>query len=309
MFRHSRIFTLATLLFFLVPATTLWAGTDQKKNLPQVKLLERGKGKRQKLRYKATRGASERLQMDMDMSMRMSMGGQPLTDVRIPTMRIRMDIDVTDVTREGHLRYQFRYAGMELLDTPGVQPAVRTAMEQALAGMQSLHGHALINDRGLTLEAGFEGGALADPQLRQFLSSLEQSIQQLSAPLPVEAVGVGAKWEVRSRIQVNGMTIQQTARYELVELHGDRFECKVTITQTASAQKIQSPDLPPGTNVELVSMKGSGTGELDVTLGRLTPTSHGNMVSDLEMRVQAGGQNMEMDMHMSLGMKFEPSPR
>lgn len=307
--RHSRIFTLATLLLFLVPAT-LWAGTDEKKKeLPQIKLLERGKGKRQKLRYKATRGASERLQMDMDMSMQMSMGGQALTDIRIPTMRIRMDLDVTDVTREGNLRYQFRYAGMELLDTPGVLPEMRTAMEQALAGMKSLQGHALVNDRGLTLEAGFEGGALADPQLRQFLGSLEQSIQQLSAPLPVEAVGVGAKWEVRSRIEMNGMTMQQTARYELVELQRDRFKCKVTITQTAAAQKIQSPDMPPDAQVELVSMKGTGTGELDIDLGRLTPTSHANMVSDLEMRVQAGGQNMEMDMHMSMGMKFEPSPR
>jgi hypothetical protein len=33
------------------------------------------------------------------------------------------------------------------------------------------------------------------------------------------------------------------------------------------------------------------------------------MVSDLEMRVQAGGQNMEMDMHMFMGMKFEPGVR
>lgn len=309
MSRHSRILTLAALLFFLAPATTLWAGTDTKRDLPQVKLLAAGKGKRQKLRYKVQPGTSERLRMDMDMSMRMSMGGQALHDVRVPVTRFLMDIDVTDVTAEGHVRYRFRHAGVELLDTPGVQPEVRAAMQQALSGMESMRGHALVTDRGVVLEGGFEAGSLADPQLQQFLSSLEQSIQQMSVPLPAEAVGVGAKWEVRSRIEANGMTFHQTARFQLVELAGDRFKCKITITQTAKAQPIQAPGMPPGAHAELVSLKGAGTGEMDVHLDRLTPTSHANLATDMKMRMQAGGQSLEMDMHMSMGMKIAPAAR
>lgn len=308
MHRHSRIVTFATLLLFLVPCTTLWAGQNGG-DLPQVKLLDRGKGKRQKLRYKAKRGAKERMQVDMDMSMRMSMGGQSLADTRIPTIRMRMDIDVADVTKQGHMRLQFRYVGVELLETPGVQPMVHASMKQALEGLESMHGHALITDRGLTLEGGFETGSLANPQLQQLAASLEQSIQHLSAPLPAEAVGVGAKWEVRSRIDSGGITVKQTARYELVELEGDRFECKISITQTAAAQPIQAPGMPPGAQVELASMKGTGSGELAVKLDRLTPTSRADMASDMQMRMQMNGQTQEMGMHMTLGMKIQPGAR
>lgn len=309
MSRHARIFTLAILLLF-VPAATSWADTQAKKlEPPQVKLLDRGKGKRQKLRYQVEAGAKEQLQMDMDIAMKMSMGGQSLADTRMPTTRMRMEFDVTEVTKEGHIRYGFRYTGVELLDTPGVQPAVRTAMAEAMKGMDSMSGHVLVTDRGLVLEGGFETGSLANPQIQQLLASLEQSIQQMSAPLPAEAVGVGARWEVSSRYELNGMSLQQTSRFELVELQGERFTCKVTITQTAKPQQLQLPTLPPGTRAELVSMKGSGNGEMDVSLDRLAPTSSANVTTDLKMRIQADGQNLEMETHMTMGMKLAPIAR
>lgn len=308
MYRHTRIVTLTTLLLFLLPSATLWAGKD-KSNLPQVKLLDRGKGKRQKLRYKLARGAKERMQVDMDMSMNLTMGGQALVDTRIPTIRMRMDMDVADVTKQGHMRFQFRYVDVKLLDTPGVEPMMKASMEQALAGLESMHGHALITDRGITIEGSFETGSQVDPQLQQLAASLEQSIQQLSAPLPVEAVGVGARWEVRTHIESNGVNLQQTARYELVELRGDRFKCKVTITQTAKAQQIQAPNLPPGAQMELVSMKGNGSGELDARLDRLTPVSNAAIASDMQMRMHAGGQAQKMGMRISMGMKVTPADR
>ncbi|WP_428264438.1 hypothetical protein [Haliangium sp.] len=306
-----RLLALALMLALVPSAPAAWADSARagaKKSAPTVKLLAAGKGKRQKLRYAIPRGTKETVQMDMDMAMSMSMQGQNM-DIRLPVMRMRMETEVTEVTDKGHMRYRFRYGGTELLDTPGVAPMVKTSLEQALAGIGTLEGYAVITDRGVTLDGGFELGSAADPQLQQLLGSLEQSLQQLSAPLPTQAVGVGARWEVRSDIENNGVAVSQTARYEIVAMSEDSVTCKVTISQKAKPQTINDPNMPPGSSVEVLSMQGSGSGQVTIPLRRLTPTSQAKIATEMQMRMNMGAQNHDMGMKMTLGMKIAPAPR
>ncbi|GAB4531780.1 MAG: hypothetical protein Tsb0020_48010 [Haliangiales bacterium] len=304
MTRYARLAALAVSLCLLFPAAA-WAQKG-KPSAPTIKLLDAGKGKKQKLRYQAKAGAKEKMQMDMDMTMGMSMGGQALVDMRAPTVRMTADLEVTEVTDEGNFKLVFRYTGFKVLDTPGVVPAMKTSMEQALAGMETVAGNALLTDRGVVLDGDFDTTQVANPQMQQLADSIEQSMQQLSAPLPVEAVGKGARWQVTTELENNGLTIQQVATYKLRELRKDGFVCDVTVAQSAKSQMLTGPNVPPNTKIELISMKGSGNGELDVALRRLTPTSKVEMTSDMKMRMEAGAQKQEMEMHMTMEMKFKP---
>ena len=47
---------------------------------------------------------------------------------------------------------------------------------------------------------------------------MRQAIGQVSAPFPVEPVGLGAKWEVRMPIQAGGMKIQDLNGDEGMEI-------------------------------------------------------------------------------------------
>ena len=74
----------------------------------------------------------------------------------------------------------------------------------------------------------------ADAQTRQLMDQMKDSFSSVAAPLPEEAVGPGARWEVKMPIKSQGMTIDQTATYELVSLEGERLTTKAP-----------SPNTPP----------------------------------------------------------------
>ena len=67
---------------------------------------------------------------------------------------------------------------------------------------------------------------------------MKGSFAHLAVPLPEEAVGPGAKWEVRMPIKTQGMTIDQTATYEVVSLEGERLATKSAVVQHAANQKV-----------------------------------------------------------------------
>ena len=65
------------------------------------------------------------------------------------------------------------------------------------------------------------------------LDLLKDVFIQLVTPLPEEAVGVGAKWEVKAPVQSHSIKIDQTANYELVSVEGEQLKTKSTSTQRA----------------------------------------------------------------------------
>jgi len=83
----------------------------------------------------------------------------------------------------------------------------------------------------------------------------------VAVQLPEEAVGPGAKWEVKMPVHSQGMTIAQTTSYELLSLEAERLTVTNTVSQSASNQKIQSPVMP-GLKVDLTKMTGTGTGNI-----------------------------------------------
>jgi hypothetical protein len=80
---------------------------------------------------------------------------------------------------------------------------------------------------------------------------------------------------------------------------------RVTINQTASKQKVQSPAMPD-MKLDLLKMTGTGTGEVSLNLGQILPfsgalTSH----TDLEMGMGAGAQQQIMGMKMDIDLHLE----
>jgi hypothetical protein len=137
------------------------------------------------------------------------------------------------------------------------------------------------------------------------MDQMKDSFANLSSPLPEEAIGPGAKWEVRMPLKSQGMSIDQTTTYELVSLKDDRLNTRVTINQTASKQKVQSPAMPD-MKLDLLKMTGTGTGEVSLNLGQILPfsgalTSH----TDLEMGMGAGAQQQIMGMKMDIDLHLE----
>ena len=270
---------------------------------PRVRLLAPGRPPLRTLRYQAAVGQKGELSMGMTMSMEMSIAGQTLPATVLPEMRYGMEYRVTTVEPSGDIRYEFNFKDAKVNPGPNATPAVTEAMRGYLEKMSAMKGHVVVSTRGLVREADFVLPPDLDAQLRQFLEGMRQSLRQISAPFPEEAVGVGAKWETTLRATQNGLTLDQTALSELTTLEEQGGRLAVTVTQNAEPQQMQPPNLPPGARIDLSTFKSSGSGESVFDLRRLVPSrAEMKLHTEMEATIQMGQEKQPMAMKMDLGL-------
>jgi hypothetical protein len=95
---------------------------------------------------------------------------------------------------------------------------------------------------------------------------LSQRLLGWIVPLPEEPLGVGARWTAVVVLRQGLGVVKQTARYHLVEATAERLVLEVDLRRVAEEQRVQAPELPPGTSLELLALFRSVTGRLELSL-------------------------------------------
>jgi hypothetical protein len=85
--------------------------------------------------------------------------------------------------------------------------------------------------------------------------------------LPVEKVGLGARWETRQEIKAYGFNVQQVNTYTLVDRVGDELMLNVTVQQLAVPQTIEFPE--EGIEISVESMTAQADGQIILKLNAL----------------------------------------
>jgi hypothetical protein len=85
--------------------------------------------------------------------------------------------------------------------------------------------------------------------------------------LPVEPVGLGARWETRQEITAYGFSVQQVNTYTLVDRVGDELMLNVTVQQMALPQGIEFPE--EGIEISVESMTAQADGQIILKLNAL----------------------------------------
>lgn len=282
-------------------------GTAAAGGSTQVKLLEPGAEPRKALRFHPKPGDKQSMLMTMKIGMDIKMGEMENPPVKLPVMKLAMDVTVKDVASNGDISYDIVTTDASVVDDPDVIPQVADAMKNALAGIKGLGGKGVVSSRGISKGAEVKAPEGADPQVSQFVDQIRETISRVVTPLPEEPVGAGAKWEARMPIKSQGITLNQKETSELASIDGDHGSVKTSVSQTASNQKIQNP-MMPGTKVDLAKMSGNGTGEVTFDLGRiLPPEASGQFHQEMSMSVAAsnGGQKQNLAMKLDLELHIE----
>ncbi len=273
---------------------------------PTVKVTDQGAEPRKQLRFKVTKGDSQKVEMTMLLSMKIDMEGMAMPETKLPATKMVMKVDITEVMDNGDSKWNMTVLSADVVDDPSVNPMVASAARDGLKGITDFTGWAVIDNRGFVKDADIAIPASADPQLRQMMESTRQSLDQLTAPLPEEAVGVGAKWTVEQTITQQGMTIQQTANYTVTSIEGDVIKADVALVQRADKQSIAVPGMPPGVKAELLQFDTKGGGNTVIDLTKVVPPSgevNANMTMKTRIDMQGQSQMMSMSMSMSIVMK------
>lgn len=300
MFRN--LFVLLSALLIAAPAVAQDAAVPAADQGAQVVITLQSSGgePREPLRYDLAAIQPQSLHMDMDMSVGMGFAGQMFNQA-MPTIRSTMSTGASEVNDDGNLRLPFRVESMEVMTTGGnADPMIVAAMEQALADFGAFGGTLVMDDRGNMISSEFDLSEMS-PQLRQQFESTLQTVQQSVVPFPEEPVGVGAQWTVGMDISMQGMALNQSATYEVVERTDSTVRIASTISQSANAQTLQLPDLPAGSSAELLSHSGTGSGSMTIRFDQAMPEGNFAISTESSMRIaEGGGAPMQMDMTMAI---------
>lgn len=245
--------------------------------------------------------------MFMNMSMNIEspmMGTQAQT---LPQIKMVMSIPTVEVTPEGNLRMAFTMDRYEVIQGATDDPTMVQTLQSSLNAVGSISGWNIIDSRGAYVDGDIN--VTGDAAAAQMMGNFESSMEQMVAPFPLEAVGVGGRWQTSTEVSVNGLTLAQTATFTLVARDGNDIELAVTIEQNAPPQDIADPSMPAGAVAHLDEMQTTGSGQMFVSLGRIVPRSELQMRTNMRMSVvQAGSTMPAMSMQTDITMQIQPAP-
>jgi hypothetical protein len=265
------------------------------------RLLNAGAEPRQVLRFRPEAGAKQKSLMTLKIGMDMGMG----MPINMPAITLTFDSTVKEVSPEGDITFELTLGEVGVAEDADAMPQIAEAMKAVMGGMKGLRSGGTISDRGVTKDVEVSLPAETDAQAQQMMGNMKEALANLTILLPEEAVGPGAKWEVKQPVKSQDMTISQSATYELLSLDGTRLHVKTTIAQSAANQKIENAAMP-GMKMDVTRMTGSVSGEATLDLGQLMP-SQASMSSHTEMNmaIDAGGRKQPMLMKTDINMRLE----
>lgn len=287
------------------PAKAPEAPKDTAPPVPVVTLVEAGAEPRQAMRLTPAAGQEQAVKMRMLMSMSMKMDEMEYPKQAIPGIVMTFKTKVTSAETQGDIRYEFAFAECTVEEGGDAVPQVAEMIRSAIAPFSKITGTCLVTSRGITKDAKLVVPDNMDPGAASMLEGMKQQMGQMGAPFPEEPVGVGAKWKVATKVKSQGMTIDQTATVELLEMKDGVAKMSLLVEQAAPAQKINAPN---GGEVDVKSYKASGSGKVEQKLAALAPSnSTMKMATDMSLAMNQGGEAHTMTQHIGLEMTFAPA--
>lgn len=292
----------------VAPKTNSQAESGASGSKSMVKLIDAGAEPRQVLRLHVKAGDKQLAIMTMKMKMDMPApggGAAPSNSMNIPAMTLPMDVTVQSVAANGDITYQAVMGDAGVVDEPGVAPQVAQAMKTAIAKIKGLTTTGVMSSRGMSKKVDVKAPPDADPQLRESVAQMKQAMSNMGVPTPEEAVGPGAKWEVKMPVVTQGMKLEQTADYQLVSAQGDQVNTTVTLAQNAANQKVQNPAMG-NVQMNLIQLTSTGTGSVTADLSKLVALQATmNMQMDMNAEVTVGGKTQPFAMKMGMDISME----
>ncbi len=277
-------------------------------NAAQVILLEAGQAPHQVLRMKPVKGQTHRHEMSMQMKMASEANGQGMPGVDSPPMTFTMESTVTDVKENGDFDVTVVYTDAGLGDDSG-PPEMVEALTDVMQSMIGIRFNSLVNSRGATEKTEIEMPDSVNPLVRQQISEMAKSLDQMTSPFPQEAIGLGGKWKLVSPMETGGIKLTQTTIFTVEAMTADTVTVSVAISQEAPAQDVDVPDAG-GAKVRLESLTCQGTGRSQLNLQSvLADLVDIKIELELEMNVQSFGQEIDIIQTVENQMKIKAVPK
>ncbi len=256
---------------------------------PIVKLLQTGSEPREKLAYMLDKGSKAPLQMSMDMTMSMKMAGQSIPPTAVPQMVMGLDMSVADKNGAGDAKIDALLSSVGLSPKGPTQEMMAEQIRPQIEGMKGLTMGYWVSPTGFVRDVKLDVPAGFPPQAQQMLSGMNQSFESMVAPLPDKEIGIGASWEVVTRIVSSGADLVQFAVYTLKERNGTKASLDIVVKQLAAKETINAPGMPAGASAKLTAFSSQGAGSNRIDMKMIAPdTGKMDVESAMDLSVSVG---------------------
>jgi hypothetical protein len=259
---------------------------------PVVKLLDPGAEPRAVASYALVKGAAKPLQMGMDLEMGMDAGELKLPSTRLPRMVLVFDFSAgdqkgTDWPIEGKLR------NVSVEAKGAAQDQIAAALRPQLGALAGIGMTYFLDVKGRVRDVKVTLPDSLPAMAGQMMSGMTQSLESMTSPLPDEPIGVGATWEVLSRIVANGADLLQISTFTLEKREEKLLSLDSVVRQYVAKETVNPPGMPPGTKARLVSYKFKGGGKTVFDTADVAPrsgSSSANSAMQIELQMEVDGK-------------------
>lgn len=275
----------------------------EKINSAKLQLLDAGAEPRRELKFRPAANTKQTMTMTMGMSMEMMMGESPLPKTPIPKVVMKIDLAVGKIEPSGDINYTFSYGDIKAIGDRDTPPEMLAAMQKSLKNLIGMTGNVVISSTGQVKSQNLVLPKTMDPLMKQTLTQLNKSLEQISARLPSEQVGLGAKWQTTNSLQMSGIQLNQSSTYEIVEINDRGMTIKTKINQSSPQQDLAIPGAPKAVKARINSLTANGEGRYVVLFDSLLPISGQlSTTTNSNMSIQNNSQESPTNVTSKVGV-------
>jgi hypothetical protein len=240
----------------------------------RLKLLDSGEMPRRRLRYVWTVAKREQLTLDMRTSLAGdgAVGQVARAPLPLPSVRVVLVIEPQSASNDGTLIYNWRVASAGVAGDDRTVPQVADGMRAEVVAVEHLSGTGAVSSRGLGKDLTVNPpDRVSDVTSRPIALQVLETLWNVTAPMPDDEVGVGARWERVSELAAKSARATQTDVFTLVSFDAPHGVLDDALTQTAPEQSLSVPGIDNGTRAQMGSMLATGSAKTRFDLSRLVP--------------------------------------
>jgi hypothetical protein len=158
-------------------------------------------------------------------------------------------------TKGGVYHYEATIKSADVDLPPNADKRAVAQAKQALGALTGITASFDVTARGSIGEAKFEGDKLPRGAAEQIAPLFSNALEFVAAPLPDEAIGIGAKWQETTDSAQTGVRMKVTSTYTLKEWGADGGVIEAEVKRSAPKQPMQDP------RMQGASMKVDGNGK------------------------------------------------
>jgi len=266
----------------------------------QVRLLDAGDEPRTELRLMIAASCGEVMTMNQTIGIEQTIDGN-----RIPSLgEVEQVMEMRNTVAPTGDNFEINSEVLRAQSAPGTPPSIAQSMDVELAKIVGLTTSVTLTNRALQVEGTTEldGADALGP-----FADLIEGLTALQAPLPSEAVGVGARWETINVLEVQGLIVTNVAENEIVSIDGTVIEMQITGRQ--EIPEGSTMDLGGGLAADVVTWESNTAGTMVVDLATISPISSSATTTALqsfEAPASEGGGTLDQEIRTDVVITSAP---